>query len=231
MRNAARIEKAVTGRSSWMTVCAEIGCTSEIQGEASSWRRNRVKACTSTVRPLIWSASGGGTESTAIESAAIRASGGRRRGTGGAEIDQPGVGRQGAGDLVHHVGPHIALAVHLLEDLDLGHERIADQLHLALLHHEIPEAGIFRTRLLQLRLEGAERGRGLDPGPAQPEDGEQDHARGNQRERIPHPFAESGQLRLQPGERRTAARTLLAWTKVDFNHEASVRVSGLTPRS
>ena len=40
--NVARMVNAVTGRSFSTTVCAETGVTSVIQGEASSWRRNRV---------------------------------------------------------------------------------------------------------------------------------------------------------------------------------------------
>ena len=41
-RYVARMVNAVTGRSFSTTVCAETGVTSVIQGEASSWRRNRV---------------------------------------------------------------------------------------------------------------------------------------------------------------------------------------------
>src|SRR3954451_13691834 len=51
---------AVTGRSFSTTVWAETGVTSMIQGDASSWRRNRVYAWISMVRPLIWNSRGGG---------------------------------------------------------------------------------------------------------------------------------------------------------------------------
>src|SRR4051812_8763900 len=49
---------AVTGRSFSTTVWADTGRTSTIQGEASSWRRNRVYAWMSTVRPFTsnWTA-------------------------------------------------------------------------------------------------------------------------------------------------------------------------------
>ena len=49
---------AVTGRSFSTTVWADTGVTSMIQGEASSWRRNRVYAWMSTVRPMMLKATG-----------------------------------------------------------------------------------------------------------------------------------------------------------------------------
>jgi hypothetical protein len=78
---------------------------------------------------------------------------------------------------------------------------VADQLDLALLGHEVPEALIFLARLLELRFERPELAAGAEPRPAEPCHGEQhdggrDHGQG-----IPHPFAEPRQLRLQPGER------------------------------
>jgi hypothetical protein len=44
--------KAVTGLCSSTIVWAETGTTSSIQGDASSWRRNRVYAWMSMVRPF-----------------------------------------------------------------------------------------------------------------------------------------------------------------------------------
>src|SRR5688572_29458686 len=64
-RYVARMVKAVTGRSFSTTVCAETGVTSVIQGEASSWRRNRVYAWMSTVRPFTLKATGGLTNGAA----------------------------------------------------------------------------------------------------------------------------------------------------------------------
>jgi hypothetical protein len=61
--------KAVTGRSFSTTVMAETGVTSMIQGEASSWRRKRVYAWISIVRPLIWNVSAGAFRLSAVLSA------------------------------------------------------------------------------------------------------------------------------------------------------------------
>src|ERR671912_2267396 len=64
-RYVARMVNAVTGRSFSITVWAETGVTSVIQGEASSWRRNRVYAWMSTVRPFTLKTTGGLTNASA----------------------------------------------------------------------------------------------------------------------------------------------------------------------
>src|SRR5215207_2287722 len=81
-RNVARMMNAVTGRSFSITVWAETGVTSTIQGDASSWRRNRVYAWMSTVRPFTSNCTGGGGPSSTVVVSALRPRAGLAAGAG-----------------------------------------------------------------------------------------------------------------------------------------------------
>jgi hypothetical protein len=74
-RYVARMVNAVTGRSFSTTVWAETGVTSVIQGDASIWRRNRVYAWMSTVRPLTLNTVGGLTNTSAAVESLVSAAG------------------------------------------------------------------------------------------------------------------------------------------------------------
>jgi hypothetical protein len=208
--------KAVTGRSFSTTVWAETGMTSTIQGDASSWRRNRVGHA---LRRRSGAICGGvglarGTGLTLCRGLSSRLSRcGVRVHRGDTEVDQPGVRRERLGDFVQQVGPDVPIAIDPANDGDLRQQRVADLFLAALVGEESLEPPVLAPGLLQPGLEHVELPEIVEID--HPEAGHHADPRADRRheERILHfggQLAQSAQAIEQALERVAAALALLA---------------------
>src|SRR2546428_123169 len=168
----------------------------------------------------------------------VRAAPGDRQGTRCARGDiaapghrdprEPGVGRQRLGDLVQHVRPDVAVGVDSPNDLDLGDERVADALGLALLGDHRVEAPLLRLHLDAPVLQHPQP-RALRDEPQQPtpDDDQRRRARDEQ-PGVP----DAGQQTPEVGQRELEARAagrrllpLLPGKEVYFDHAARLSAS------
>src|SRR3989454_3166231 len=141
---------------------------------------------------------------------------------------EPGVGRQRLGDLVQHVRPDVAVGVDSPNDLDLGDERVADALGLALLGDHRVEAPLLRLHLDAPVLQHPQP-RALRDEPQQPtpDDDQRRRARDEQ-PGVP----DAGQQTPEVGQRELEARAagrrllpLLPGKEVYFDHAARLSAS------
>src|SRR3989454_2510598 len=135
---------------------------------------------------------------------------------------EPGVGRQGLGDLVEHVRPDVAVGVDPANDLDLRDERVANSLGLALLGDHRVEAPLLRLHLDAAVLEHPQP-RALCDEPQQPAaDHDQRGRAGGEQPGVFDARKQTPEVGQRELEARAAAGCLLLLSgkKIYFNHAA-----------
>ena len=191
----------------------------------------------STVRPFSSNCTGGATSAWVL-SAAVPALGapaaagaGCARGgdAGRGQVDQPGVGRQGAGHFVEHMRPDVPVAVDGADHADLRHERVADDLLVALLGEERLEPLVLGPALLELRGQRAQLARGADHDEAQPAEHAHPAQHGREQQRILDLAPQAAHPIERPTEGPPRALTLEVGAEIDGDHRSSVLV-GVTRR-
>src|SRR5690242_7507362 len=137
------------------------------------------------------------------------------------DTGQPRVGRQGLGDLVQHVRPHVAVRVDPADDVYLGDERIPDLFRLPLLGDHRVEAPLLGLYVREFRVEHAQP-RAVRDKREQPATDDDD--RGGAYHEQPG-VLDGGEQALEIGQRELEARAgrrllLLAGEKIYFDHAA-----------
>ena len=193
----------------------------------------------STVRPFTSNCTGGGGAfSTLLLSACLAVAGlagagaaARRtaRDADGAQIHQPGVGRQRAGHFVEHVRPDVAVAVDGADDADLRHQRVPDRLLVALLRQERLEALVLGPALLELRRERAQLARGAEEDEAQIPEHAHPAQDGHEQHGVLDPAPQAAHPIERPREGPPRALALEVGAEIDGDHRSSVLV-GVTRR-
>src|SRR5437588_3752126 len=135
---------------------------------------------------------------------------------------QPGVRRQRLGDLVEQVRPDVAVRVDAADDVDLGAQRVAGLLRLALLRDHGVEAPLLHPHPIEPRLEHAQaRALGDEQQQSTPD---HDHGRGVPREEPGVLDARQEPLEVGQGEPEARAGPCrlfsLAGQQIDFDHAA-----------